>query len=469
MAITLRKRFQNAYAAFKRTGTRPQNIIDNRREFIGPLEINSNVGIFGLIGEDRGKEVYKQVSLKDLQNEDLRTLIPKVVKSDPAIDQVTAFFQTLTTKNHKVTAETDAGQRLVDGLLEMLRLQKNPLSLAVNHCASSLILWGDICIETEFDENRNPKNLWVIEPHKVEWRLLPENNSTRWAMGTYRDGNWVEIDSPNVEYIAGAPMVGERSSRSPIQAGLFPALSQSAMLANLESIIAVQAWSQTIYSIQKLEMLKLQAEGAEIDDINAEIKSAKEQLSKLKDKMPSQILALTDDIKAIGLQGGGVDMLWTKEMGTYQDKRVSQGTKTPTTVGGPQERADYSTKQQGLFYSALLENGQENIQYAIEWAFTRFLRAMGSSDTVHLTSKSSDVVSRQIEAETFLDMMLAVKAAVDAGMTLPTAIQAYEEESGQTFSDELKNRILKDARLDLSQDTRRVLDAIRIFKEAEAK
>lgn len=422
-------------------------MIDSERIVSEIFDINPNsVGIFGGLGiNDQVNEYFEEVSVKDLQDMPLDELIPKVIRSDPAIDQVVSFFTTLVTQDHKVTSETSRGERAIKEILQMLEEKKNPIKLAVAHCASSLIMRGDICIETEFNDRNQPDNLWVPDPKWVEWRLLRKEGTERWAIGNYRGGSWKEIDSPNVWYRAGSPLIGDRSSRSPLQTALFPAISQTSMIRSLQSVIDIHAWAQTVFVVKKLEMIRLQADEGDIEDVNASVQEAMDLISqKLAKKKQDQIMGVTDDIEPMELSGGGDSLTFTRDIGMLYDKRVAQGAKTPTTVGGPAERADYSTRQNGLFYSLYLQGSQENIRDGIEWGFTRFMRSMGITDDPIYTSKSVNVEARMIEAKAFQEIMTGISAAVEAGMPLPRAIEFFEEEAGQTFSAALKARIEKE-------------------------
>ena len=271
---------------------------DAERVVTEPVDLGtSQISVFGGLGntftggfssnsdESKRKQRFEQISVKDLMSEDLDILIPKAIKSDPAIDQAYDFFTTLTTQDHKVTAETDRAEREILEINQILEERKNSLSLSVMHCASSLIMRGDICIESEFNDAGEPLNLWVNDPSWVEWRLVKDGDSSRWALGQDKDGKgWKEIVSPNVYYLAGNPLVGERNSRAPLQTALFPALSQTSMISSLQTILDVQAWAQTLFSVQKLEMIKIQADDGEIDDVNKQVKEAMELINKVLSK-----------------------------------------------------------------------------------------------------------------------------------------------------------------------------------------
>ena len=409
---------------------------------LGTGQVNIFGGLVGINGEGKVKKNFEPTSIKDLMSEDLDTLIPKTIKSDPAIDQAYDFFTTLTTQDHKVTAETDRAEREILEINQILEERKNSLRLSVMHCASSLIMRGDICIEAEFNDEGEPLNLWVNDPSWVEWRLVSEGDSSRWALGQYKSGEWEEIVSPNVYYLSGNPLVGERSSRAPFQTALFPALSQTSMISSLQTILDVQAWAQTLFSVQKLEMIKIQAADGEIDDVNKQVKEAMDLINKvLSKKRKDQIMGMTDDIQPVELGGSGENLTFTKDIGELYDKRTAMGSKTPSTIGGAQQRADYSTRQQSLFYSLYLQTGQDDIGTCIEWAYKRFLISRGIVDDPIYTSKPMNVESKRIEAEAFQEVMEGINKAVQAGMPLPLAIDFYEEESGTTFSAKLKSRI----------------------------
>ena len=429
---------------------------DASRIITEALDLNfGSIGLFGglqsLTGGEQDKKYYlEQISPKDVESTDIRKLLPKVIKSDPALDQASDFFTTLTTQAHTITAEDDRTEREINEITEFLEAEGNPLDLNVMHAASSLIMRGDICVETEFDDNGEIVNLWVNDPIWVEWRMVadPQKNTTRWALGHYSKAIWEEIKMPyraNVYYLAGNPLIGERTSRSPLQTAVFPALSQTQMIKSLQSILDIHAWAQTLFSVQKLELMKIQAmEGSEIDDVDGEVMTAMELINTvLAQKKPHQVMGMTDDIKPVELGGGGEKLTWTTDMGNLYDKRVSMGSKTPSTVGGQQQRADYSTRQQNLFYSVYLQSGQENLAKTFVWSYTRMLRSRGNTGTPIYSSKSVNVEARRIEAEAFQEIMKGIGEAVNAGIPLPCAIELFEEQAGQTFPADLKSKIEK--------------------------
>lgn len=434
-----------------------KNVLDASAIITEGLNIGgASVGIWGgLTDKNKSKTSFEQITVKDLYKEDLDELLPRVIKSDPAIDQAYDFFTTLTTQQSEMTAETDRAEREIEEINQILEENNNPFDLLIAHCASSLIMRGDILAETEFDENMEIKNLWIHDPTWVEWRLLTENingiPSSKWSLGQYREGKWEIIDSPNVFYLAGNPIVGERSSRSPLQTSLFPALAQSGMIQTLQSIMDIHAWAQTLFSVQKLEMIKLDKEGGDVGNINEQILKAYNLISNvLSKKKPNQIMGITDDIKPVELPGGGEKMTFTQDIGNLYDKRTSMGAKTPSTVGGQQQRADYSTRQQNLFYSVYLQSGQENIKTVFEKSYKHLLVSRGVVDDPIYTSKSVNVESRRIEAETFQEIMAGINTAVQSGMSLGLAIAFFEEESGTTFSANLKARIEKESEMMLN-------------------
>ena len=426
-----------------------QLILDAIRQVTESIDIGTGqVGLFGgLLDEGRGlKYNYEEVTLKDLKEMDLQKLIPKVIKSDPAIDQSVDFFTTLITQQASITSENDRAEREIQELNEIFEERNNPLSLNIAHCASSLIMRGDILAETEFDENAEPINFWVNDPVWVEWRLISSGNTSRWAMGQYSKGTWQEIDTPNVFYLSGNPLVGERSSRAPLQTALFPALSQTGMIKSLQSILDIHAWAQTLFKYKKLELLELSGnENVDMDkSVNQQITEGMNLIKLLGKKKPDQIMGITDDIEPVEMPGGGDKLTWTEGIGRLYDKRVAAGSKTPATIGGQQQRADYSTRQQNLFYSVYLQSGQENIQKTLEWGYKRFLISRGITEDPVFTTKSVNVEARLIESEAFQEMMSGLYLATQAGLSLPIAIELFEAESGQSLPGELKQKILED-------------------------
>lgn len=392
----------------------------------------------GIRMEAVGRQTLEMVSEKDLLTLDINDLAIKMVKNDSLTDLAVDSFTTLTTLEHSITAGSDRGQREVDAILQLLEEKKAPLSLHVSHIASSLIVRGNACIETEFDEAGNPLNLWVIDPRWFEWRLTDK----QWQLGQYETASeWKPIESPNVVWLAVNPLVGERTGRSPIQTSFTSSLDDAALIGNLSKIVRTQAGVRRYIQFKVLEMKK--AEFTD-DEIDAEIAQAQKDMDQWANLKPEDVPTSTDNIQWNEVQGesGAGNFRWADTLDRVYDRKGLRGTKLPPFVANSNEFvAESSAETQSKFYSVRLGAGTELLTEGIEWAFRRFLRARGVSDDPVFTTKRVNAVERLEESRAFEAAMKAIGAAVEAGIALDIAIDLFEGETGHTISAEVKQAI----------------------------
>ena len=156
----------------------------NRQLFEGAA-ISLGVGsIFSiLIDEDSKLERFKEVSLDDYLNTPIPDLVMNLIKTNPNLSQMQTVYSVLISQDHKITADTDSGQRIIDEYLDMLEDLNNPWSLAIQHMASSIVIRGNILMETEFDDMRNLLGVYVVDPKWYKAELMQEKRGQKWYLG----------------------------------------------------------------------------------------------------------------------------------------------------------------------------------------------------------------------------------------------------------------------------------------------
>ena len=400
----------------------------------------------GIQTENIGKETLEQVSPADMEGIPIYDLINKLVKSDPTMDLALSVFTTLTSKEHALTATTDRGQREIDEILQMLESKKNPFSLFISHIATSIMLRGNILVEAVFVDGE-VDNLYAIDPVFVEWRELVENGSARWAMGQYNDGDWQEVISPNWYWESIGALIGERTGRSPLQSAIPSILDNAAMRNSLHSVLDKMAFTRKLVKIKQLEMLKLakDRDSAFSDkDVISLSAQADELVKDWKTMGVNDIPYFSDIMEWMTDPGAGSGLDFTDMIDRMDDRKTLRGTKTPPSIAGSNEfTAESSAKTQSIFYSSLLQGGQESMKRCVEFCFRRFLRSRGYSDDPLFTTHSVDVVSRVEEAKAFNEVMKGIKTATSSGIPIQYAIDLYEQSSGNEFDAETKQAIVK--------------------------
>ena len=80
----------------------------------------------------------------------------------------------------------------------------------------------------------------------------------------------------------------------------------------------------------------------------------------------------------------------------------------------------------------------------MEWVYRGFFRAIGVRNDPILTTKRVNVVERLEEAQAFEAMLKGIKLAIEAGLSLETAFNLYEQETGMIISGEVKAALAED-------------------------
>ena len=390
----------------------------------------------GLQTEQPNKHRFEPVSESDLLKLTEDKLIPKMVKSDSLLDLTVDTYATLVGLEHKLTAETSRTERIIGEVLQMLDEKNSPLSLHVSHIATSLICYGNAVVETEF-EDMMPVNVHVVPPYAFEWRM-----TDRWRMGQYDDDRqWQEITSPNVRWESVNPLVGERVGRSPIITAIPNRLRDEKLLDNWSKIIANQAFVKRYIQI---EAIKMKAAGYSDAQIDKAVTKAEKDIAGWKNLQPNEIPTSTDAATWNSEQGArtgsGAGLVDTSNR--VYDRGALRGAKMPPFIAGSNEfTAETSSDSQSRLYSVRIGAGQEITKSLIEWAIRRFIRTRGNSGDPIYTTKHFDAEERKVEAEAFHAMVLAIKDAVEAGISLEIAFDLYESVTGTTIDAEIKAKI----------------------------
>ena len=403
---------------------------------------------------------FEKVKTGDLEKLSIVDLAIKMVKSDPLLDMTVAYYCTLVSLEHTLTAESDVAQRAIDEINEMLEFKKIPLSLLVSHIASSTIVRGNVCVERVFDEKHRPSSIYSVDPRWFEWKLMDAGvDGQRWFLGQYtgEHNTWEKLaETPNVLWLSVNPLIGERAGRSPLATAFDPLIKDTELLNDLSEVVRTQAFVRRFIQYQTLKMKELGYSETAIDQMT---KDAAKDMTKWANLGPEEIPTSSDVVQwnqESGATGRG-GLSFVDVVDRVYDRKSLRGAEMPAALAGSSEFAtETSIQTQGKFYSVNLGSGQERLAYMVEWGYRGFLRAMGIRGDPILSTKRVNALERIEEAKAFEAMMQGIERAVNAGIPLPTAIKMYEAESGQTFPadviDEIKEEWERRKDMEMSGD-----------------
>ena len=406
----------------------------------------------GIKTELSGQQHIEKVSETDLLKMDINDLVVKMVKSDPLVDLTVDLYCTLVSLEHQVTAGSDRGERAIQEITQMLEAKKIPLNLLVSQICSSMILRGNVCVERVFDENQRPSSVFCLDPRWFKWTLKDKGTADgqMWYLGqnTGSDSKnpWQELDSPNILWLSVNPLVGERTGRSPITTAFSSLVGDSQLLDAMTKVIQTQAFVKRYI---QFKVLDAKDKGYSDSQIDRMVKDATADMQSWATLKPEDIPISTDIIswnQEPGAQSStGAGFSFADTASRIYNRRAFTGVKLPPFMAGSNEFvAESSANTQAKFYSVQLGTGQEHLKYIIEWVFRGFFRAMGIRADPVFTTKRTNVVERLEEARAFSAIMDGIVKATQAGMSLPTAILFYEEESGMVLSAEIKVAITEE-------------------------
>lgn len=402
----------------------------------------------GIRTEQTGRQRLESVTESDIEKLDIEDLAYKMVKSDSLVDMTVDLYCTLVSLEHSITAATTAGDRAIREINDLLEYKKIPLSLLVSHIVSSMIMRGNICVERVFVDGM-PSSVFCLDPRWFRWELQNKTQDGQmWYLGQFtgKNGNWEELDSPNILWVSINPLVGERTGRSPIVTAFDPIIKDTKLLTAMTDVIQTQAFVRRYIQYRALE-----AKQAKFTDsqIAAMTEKAEKDMQKWGSLAVGEIPVSTDFIQwnqepgASGATGNGFGFAEISDR--MYDRKSIRGAKIPPFVAGSNEFvAESSATSQAKFYSVQLASGQETLAHIVEWVYRGFFRSMGIRTDPVFTTKRTNAVERLEEALTFKAVMDAINQAVSTGISLPNAIQLYEEESGMSFSAEIKRKIQED-------------------------
>ena len=347
-------------------------------------------------------------------------LINLLVSSSPDLSRARTDMQMYINTGFTLTVKgNDQAQEYLDSYLRQLSNFKEPLSVKIDKMVSSMFLKGALYLENVF-QDLNPIEIRVLDPFRVAYREVEDPVRGQYkAFGEVRNGQFVEIASPYVQYIPihakddsplGVPMVSS---------AIFHIVFLLGMMKATRQILNSQAYPFMLVTYDREKVVKGNA-GEVPENIN---KTAKDALDKVKTTMAGasreEIFYFGAEVAMqylSGIQGNSFQGIG--ELQRYVEKNIIRGLKQFPVIFGINEGNSLSTNstEQLEAHSFFINSLQDPIEETLELFFTQVLRAVGfQEDPIFRLNRTSPHGDR-LKAEAY------EKRAKVAGMLIESGI-----------------------------------------------
>ena len=313
---------------------------------------------------------------------------------------------------------------LLNAVDQMVELGES-LSIKINKMVAAGYLKGAIYIETLF-ENSQFVDISVNDPLNVRFvrRETPERGQ-HWVRGEEQRGEFIPIDSPNVQYHPMNPLDDKPYGRSMVGSAVNPMVSFLGMMKAVRQMIETQAYPYQLATIDRKQLFDVGLEGselaAEVERIEADI------VAKFKDaqKASQYVFGREVDIDIIGAMSrrnlDGIEM-----MESVYKRLIIQGLQQYPVLFGLSEGNALSTNadQQMEAWTTFTDGFQTIIEEIITTAFTQILREAGNGATVVFELKRNTSFVQKQRAERFKIKLEAIQMMLQ--MRIITQQQALD-------------------------------------------
>lgn len=162
------------------------------------------------------------------------------------------------------------GQAAVDAFLSQLETMYGSVDVVINRLILAIRTRGAFFAELVLDEQgRLPVDLATPDPYSARFRKVTDPvRGTIYQLGQYQRGNWVDINSPTVQYIPLDPLPGSPYGRAMDSPALFLAIFLTSMLRDLRRVVQQQGYPRLDLEVD-LEQLREAMPGDLGDDPDA--------------------------------------------------------------------------------------------------------------------------------------------------------------------------------------------------------
>ena len=233
---------------------------------------------FGPFSNFTGREYTKATDKVDwkltflneetLCNKSASEIVEILIHSSPDLSRARTDMQMLLNTGFSLTTveADDVAQGILDEALLTMEYLKEPMSVKLNKCISSMFLKGAIYTECIF--NGPPAEQYfvdirIVDPFRVAYRSVESEERGQYQQfGEVRDNEFVPIESDLVQYIPINPVDNHPLGIPMIGSAIFPIIFLMGVLKSLRQVIETQAWPQGLITIDAEKYIKGKFGGA---------------------------------------------------------------------------------------------------------------------------------------------------------------------------------------------------------------
>lgn len=189
-------------------------------------------------------------------------IVEILIHSSPDLSRARTDMQMLLNTGFTLTTveADDAAQAILDESLLTMEYLKEPMSVKLNKCISSMFLKGAIYTECLFNGPPGAQyfvDIRIVDPFRIAYRTVESEERGQYEQfGEVRDNEFVPIESDLVQYIPINPVDNHPLGIPMIGSAIFPIIFLMGVLKSLRQVIETQAWPQGLITIDGEKYLK---------------------------------------------------------------------------------------------------------------------------------------------------------------------------------------------------------------------
>ena len=219
---------------------------------------------------------------EQLIQKDANDLIRILLQSSPDLSRAhsdmqmfinTGFELTVLRNGRQSDSELDAAQQILDDALVQMDNERESLNTKIDKLVSAAFLKGALYTECVFDGPNGETfiNIRVLNPFRVAYQEAEDEVRGQYILwGEERNGQFLPIESPLVQYIPMNPTDDSPLGNSMIASAIFPIVFMMGVLKSARQVIESQAWPSQLWKVDGEKMIasKSSSESTIAEDID---------------------------------------------------------------------------------------------------------------------------------------------------------------------------------------------------------
>ena len=369
---------------------------------------------------------------EDLVRKDVNDLTRILLQSSPDLSRAhsdmqmsinTGFELTVLRDGTQSDNTLDAAQQILDNALIQMDNEREPLNTKIDKFVSSMFLKGALYSECVFDGQNGESfiNIRVLNPFRVAYQEAEDEVRGQYTLwGEERNGQFMPIESPFVQYIPINPIDDSPLGTPMIGSAIFPIVFMMGMMKSVRQVIESQAYPLGLVTIDGEKML---ASGISENDLIDEINSlTKDVESRMNNAKLNEIFVYGAEVgyQIIGHMGkSNFDAI--EVIQKVLDQWIYRALKQfPVVFGSTEGNALSSNAEQQLeAHSIFIDSLQTKIENILTVHFTQILRNVGNMAIPVFRLRRTNALTDRIRSERFQIKVTAITSLINSGVISP--------------------------------------------------